>query len=223
VGQRVREVRVEGDRVIVVTDADTLRARRVVLSVGPWLPSLGAGLVVPGVRELCAKLVVLRQVQCWFEPPPATAPAAPAAPAADGLPAFIQFLDDGRAYYGIPAFGGDGVKVCRHGGGAPVASPDALDRRVHAADVDDVRGFLRGALPALAAQPLTRGAVCMYTMSPDGHFVVGALAEGKVVVLGGFSGHGFKMASAIGEIASELALDGKAALDVSLFDPARFG
>ena len=101
------------------------------------------------------------------------------------------------------------------------ARPAHLANAVHA-DVEDVRGYLRRALPALAEEPLTRSAACMYTMTPDANFIVGALGdERRVIVLAGFSGHGFKMASAMGEIATELATKGRSTLDIALFDPAR--
>jgi hypothetical protein len=66
--------------------------------------------------------------------------------------------------------------------------------------------------------------VCMYTSTPDQHFIVGQHPRWpRVIVLGGFSGHGYKMASVMGEIAADLIEHGRSITDISLFDPRRFG
>lgn len=195
VHERVIDMRMRADGVDVVTDKRTIACAHVVRAMGPWLGH--------------ARLHVTRQMQLWFAPPNE----------AFAIPVFIQFGRDREGtYYGMPPHEGQGVKVCRHGGGV-TTTPDTIDRDVRDADVEDVRGYLRRSLPALARQPLTRSAVCMYTMTPDANFVVGR--DERVTVLGGFSGHGFKMASVVGEIASELATNGRTRFDVSFFDPAR--
>ncbi|MBS2014451.1 MAG: N-methyl-L-tryptophan oxidase [Deltaproteobacteria bacterium] len=199
---------------VTLDDGVELRARSLVVSAGPWLaadPALEA--IAAGLR-----LSVERQVQLYFRPHEAFPMTAPA------LPAFIHFAAD-RAFYGIPMHAEHGdapaLKVCRHHGGAEVASPDALDREVHEADVEPVRGFMREHLPG-GDGPLLRARVCMYTNTPDAHFVVGHLpGHANVVVLGGFSGHGFKMASVIGEIGADLVTTGRSAFDLDLFRPDR--
>ena len=69
------------------------------------------------------------------------------------------------------------------------------------------------------------GAVaCMYTMTPDGHFVIGAHPEHPEVILGcGFSGHGFKFVPVLGEVLADLALGATPAYDLALFSPGRLG
>ena len=196
-------------------DGEVLVADRLVVSAGAWLAS------APALREIAARLrlEVQRQVQLFFEPP---TPALVRAPA---FPAFIHF-DGARAFYGVPLHGeGTNVpalKVCQHHGGE-VTTAAALDRALRETDVDPVRAFMRERLPA-GDGPLQRFRVCMYTNTPDRHFVIGALREQpNVVLLGGFSGHGYKMASVIGEIAADLALARATSFDLGLFDPARFG
>ncbi|HEY8086562.1 MAG TPA: N-methyl-L-tryptophan oxidase [Polyangiaceae bacterium] len=197
-----------------LADGETLSADRAVVAAGPWLGS------APALREVARalRLTVERQVQLWFRP---TEPARARPPT---LPAFIHFTPRG-AFYGIPPDDAPGlepaVKVCRHHGGEATTA-DALDRAVRPDDEETVRAYLRAHLPA-AAGPLVRSRVCMYTNTPDEHFVVGALARWPhVVVLGGFSGHGYKMASVIGEIAADLLTEGRCAFDLTMFDPARF-
>ena len=217
-GAEVRQGRVTGlelgPRVrATLEDGAVLVADRAVVAAGPWLGS------APALREVSRDLpvVVERQVQLWFEPLDRAAARAPA------LPAFIHFVDEG-AFYGVPldeTHASPGVKVCRHHGGATTAA-DALDRTVHPGDEAAVRGYVRAHLPA-ADGPLLRSRVCMYTNTPDQHFLVGALPRApRVVLLGGFSGHGYKMASVMGEIAADLVQRGRSAFDLAMFAPDRF-
>lgn len=196
--------------VTVRTERRTLRAAAVVLATGAW--SAESALVPPP-----CSLVVERQVQLWLAPrdPGAFTPAR--------LPIFIRF-DGQRAFYGIPRvprFGGlsdRAVKVCAHHGGA-VTTADALDRTVTAADEAAVRAFAAAHLPGLG--DVVERRVCMYTNSPDEHFVIGPHPSvPRTVVLMGFSGHGFKLAPVVGELARDLVLERAAPLP--LFDPQRF-
>jgi sarcosine oxidase len=187
-------------------NGELVEARSLVLSAGPWLPKLG-------LAEGLPPLVVTRQVQLWFGAR-ADFPNA-------RMPAFIHFTGD-RAYYGLPMTndGAPGVKVCRHHGGEPT-TPEALDRALRPSDEADVRRYIDAHLPG-AAGPVVHSRVCMYTTTPDSNFVVGLHPRHpNVVVLGGFSGHGYKMASVMGEIAADLATTGRTAHDIALFDPAR--
>jgi len=194
-------------------DGSSLAADRAVVAAGPWLAS------APAFHDLARELplVVERQVQLWFQPLDREATRAPA------LPAFIHFVDGGP-FYGIPlddSHASPAVKVCRHHGGARTTA-DALDRAVTPQDESTVRGYLRAHLPA-ADGPLLRSRVCMYTNTPDEHFVVGALSRAPhVVVLGGFSGHGYKMAPVMGEIAADLVQRGRSEFDLGMFAPERF-
>jgi sarcosine oxidase len=200
---------------VTLDDGTTIEADRAVISAGAWLAS------APALREVLGRLplVVQRQVQLWFRPLDADLVNA------RHFPVFIHF-DGDRAFYGVPLHGERGeepaLKVCRHHGGEPTTA-DALDRVLRDDDVEQVRAWMRPHLPA-GDGPLLRSRVCMYTSTPDGHFVVGALREHpQVVLLGGFSGHGYKMASVIGEIAADLTTTGTTPFDLGLFDPTRFG
>ncbi|HEY3820746.1 MAG TPA: N-methyl-L-tryptophan oxidase [Polyangiaceae bacterium] len=211
---RVTALDVAGSSVrATLEDGRSLVADRAVVAAGPWLGQ------APAFAELARglPLVVERQVQLWFEPVDRDAARPPA------LPAFIHFVEGGP-FYGIPpddSHPSPAVKACRHHGGAQ-ASPDTLDRALHPDDEATVRRYLRAHLPA-ADGPLLRSRVCMYTNTPDEHFLVGPLPGAPhVVVLGGFSGHGYKMASVVGEIAADLALGGRSAFDLGMFAPGRF-
>jgi glycine/D-amino acid oxidase-like deaminating enzyme len=182
---RVTDLRVDRASVqVTLDDGSTVDASHLVVAAGAWLPSLPAiGALVGGLP-----LVVERQVQLWFG-------SAPRPPAFPPLPAFIHFLE-GRAFYGVPpdpAHAQPATKVCRHHGGEST-SADALDPSLRPDDEAQVRAYVHAHLP-VADGPLLRSRVCMYTCTPDEHFLVGRLASAPhVVLLGGFSGHGYKMA-----------------------------
>jgi sarcosine oxidase len=137
---------------------------------------------------------------------------------------FIHFTGAGT-FYGLPpdpAHEAPAVKVCRHHGGAPTQA-DALDRVVHDEDEAPVRGYVRAHLPAADGERV-RARICMYTNTPDEHFLVGAHPRWPhVVVLGGFSGHGYKMASVMGEVAADLVTTGRSQFDLGMFRVGRFG
>jgi sarcosine oxidase len=85
-----------------------------------------------------------------------------------------------------------------------------------------VEAALAARLPGVGG-PLSEHAVCLYTMSPDGHFVVGLHPQhARVAIAAGFSGHGFKFASVMGEILADLALDGKTPHPIGFLSPERF-
>jgi sarcosine oxidase len=194
-------------------DGATLVADKVVVAAGAWLGGPGP------FRELARDLplAVERQVQLWFQPRSGPAVRPPA------LPAFIHFVPGGP-FYGIPAddrHPEPALKVCRHHGGE-LTSPGALDRMLRPEDEAQVRTYLAAHLPA-GDGPLMRARACMYTNTPDEHFIVGTLARAPhVVLLGGFSGHGYKMASVLGEIAADLIERGGSPYDLGMFAPDRF-
>lgn len=132
-------------------------------------------------------------------------------------------FDDGeKTYYGFPSINHAGVKIGRHDGGIEVDSQAQLEKfGTYAEDRGDVSNFLREHFSDEAL--LTRGEVCTYTNTPDGDFIIDYLPEYKhIYVACGFSGHGFKFASALGEILSQLILDGTSELDISHFSINRF-
>jgi sarcosine oxidase len=214
----VRELTLVADGVRATLDGgEVIEAKRMIVSAGPWLAS--TSMLGDLARDL-PPLVVTRQAQLWFRPRNEALAQVPA------MPAFIHFVGD-HAYYGLPLakplpVGEAGVKVCRHHGGE-VTTAETVDRAAREEDERDVRGYIGAHLPN-AGGPLLHTQVCMYTSTPDQHFIVGPHPRWpQVIILGGFSGHGYKMASVMGEIAADLVERGESRLDISLFDPTRFG
>ena len=173
----------------VHTSAGSLTADRVVVAAGAWAPEL-----------LPLPLTVVRKVQLWF---PTTR---------KGGPVFLHEVPEG-VFYGFPAHEGR-IKVAEHTGGEPLSRPLELDRSVHASDVERVAAFVRDHLPGVGTVPVA-AAVCMYTMSPDGHFRIGS--EGPVSWAAGLSGHGFKFAPVLGSVLADLVEGREPAFDLDPF------
>lgn len=204
------EVMPAGEGVRVTTSRGVYEAERLVLTPGPWAPSLLAELHLP--------LVVERQVQFWFDPIGGIEPFLP-----DQFPIYIWELADDVAIYGFPALDGPqgGVKVAFHHGGTPTTA-DSLDREVSPAEIDALRQVLADHIPALAGN-CRDVAPCMYTNTPDEHFVIALHPRHpQVAIAAGFSGHGFKFACVVGEILADLATEGSTRHPIRLFAPERF-
>ena len=198
---------VRGDGVQVRTDRDTYTAARLVVTAGPWAANL--------VPELAAYAVPERQVMGWFQP------KRPELYAAEAFPVFGVFTEEGR-YYGFPSHAVPGFKIGRAHHLLQKVDPDAIDREVHPEDEDILRQVVNRYFP-LAAGKLLDGKTCMYTNTPDEHFMIGTLdGQPQVSVAAGFSGHGFKFASVIGEIMADLAQNGATEHDINLFRLDRF-
>jgi sarcosine oxidase len=203
----------DGGSVTVTTTTTRYQATQLVITPGPW--------AAPLLNELSASFAVERQVMLWFQPPGGIEPFAPGR-----LPVFIWQHPSGATPYGVPAVDGPdgGVKVAfyRKPMSEPCA-PDTVDRRVREDDVAAMREVLREFLPALDGD-LVHAVACLYTMTPDGNFVIGEHPlHPQVKLAAGFSGHGFKFCPVLGEILADLVTDGQSRHDIALFSPRRFG
>jgi sarcosine oxidase len=199
-----------GDRVIVKTAAAVYEAERLVIAPGAWAPEILSDLQIP--------FHVRRHVMCWFQPVADVAKFQP-----DQFPIYVWDVDGRHCFYGVAATGDavDGVKAAMHSGGELCAA-DSIDREIRDADVAEVRTYLRRFLPSLNG-PLSRAVTCMYTLTPDEHFVVAVHPRyPQVCVAAGFSGHGFKFTCAIGEILADLATNGRTEQPIGFLSPARF-
>jgi sarcosine oxidase len=218
-GEAVTAWRATDPGVEVTTPRGTYSAGRLVLAAGAWMRALAGELPgeLPGAPAGDGRLplTVERTVIHWFRPARPTALYSP-----ERFPIFIGEYAPGLVWYGIPD-AGDGVKAALHHHGEP-ADPDALRRDVAPEEVAYVRALLRAFMPA-ADGPLAASAVCMYTNTPDGHFIVDRHpAHPQVVLASPCSGHGFKFASALGEVLADLALDAAPSFDLRPFRLARF-
>ena len=158
-------------------------------------------------------LEVTRQCMVWFRP------RTPSLHTPEAAPVFVHgTTGDAIHAYGFPSVDGETVKIGVSDDDTPQL-PDAIDRVVHPADLEPAVRYAGGALPDLDPEPV-RSVICLQENSPDRHFVIGTLAPG-LTVLGGFSGHGFKFAPVIGDVAADLALDGGTSRPIEQFAPNR--
>lgn len=196
-----------GDGVVVGTARREYTARRLVLAAGAWMAGALPGIGLP--------LTVRRQVMFWVQPTGDRSSFQPA-----HLPVWLWETSGGSLWYGVPDLG-DGPKVARHQGGA-ATSADALDRAVTEADSAPLESFLRSALPGLCG-PVTDAQVCMYTNTPDEHFLLDRHPECPAVMIASpCSGHGFKFAPAIGDVLADLVTNRPPTLDLAPFRLSRF-
>jgi len=209
-GVAVSAVNHLSDAVEVVTDVARETFDAVVIAAGPWMHELIDWL----------PLTVERQVLAWFA---IDAEADWLTPGR--FPVFIrQAQDIGHDIgdvYGFPTLDGVSVKVARHHEG-DATDPEHVLRDVADSDLDPLRRYVKTRLRGVT-QRVIRTATCMYTNTPDGHFAVGLDPEDpRVVVISACSGHGFKFAPVIGDIAADLAYEGHTSRDISHFSLTRF-
>lgn len=155
----------------------------------------------------------------WFAPRGGIEPFLPGR-----FPLFICEGPDGLQPYGFPATGGaeEGVKISffRQGG---LCTPETIDRTVYPEEIAFVQQYLTDLLIPTLDGPCLETATCMYTTTPDEHFIISTHPHHtQVTIAAGFSGHGYKFCSVVGEVLTDLATMGSTSHPIELFAPERF-
>ena len=195
------------DKILVRTSMGEYTTDKLVLSSGAWLPRL--------VAELGLPLKVERQVLFWFRPLREKANFGPGR-----MPAFNWQDPEGRIFYGV-ADVGTGVKVARHHGGK-ITTPGRVGRKLTKKDAAQPSALVKTGFPQLDPEPVG-GRVCLYTNAPDNQFVIDFYPGNEnVIIASPCSGHGFKFASVVGEVVTELATRGRSSFDLDFVSIARF-
>ncbi len=189
-GAAVRGWTSDGRTVRVRLDGEVVESGALAICGGAWAGSLLADLGLP--------LTVRRKVQLWFEA------AGDGLRAESGCPVFAFDTPDGF-YYGFPRIDGEPrIKAAEHTGGEPVDCPDAVERSLRPGDSERVAAFVSRYLRGAAGR-VVHHQVCLYTMTPDEHFIVDRHPSyANVALAAGFSGHGFKFCPVIGERLADL-------------------
>lgn len=203
-GVHVTAVRGFGTGVEVDSSVGRFSAGAAIVNCGPWTGSL--------LPEYAGLITVLRKTLFWYE-------SVGEAGVSRDLPMFLMDLPAGQ-FYGVPSANPWGMKVGEHSGGELVSNPGLVRRELTAADAVAVDAFVGGHLRGVRAGAV-RGAVCQYSMSPDGHFLVDRHAEWPVVVNAGFSGHGYKFTPVIAEAAADLVERGRTGLPIDFLSRRR--
>ncbi|MGI8861255.1 MAG: N-methyl-L-tryptophan oxidase [Gaiellaceae bacterium] len=207
-GERVVEWGEGGNGVRVRTDRGVVEAEKLVLTAGAY--SQDVARLPPG------SVTAQRQVLAWFQPLERNlfAPTC--------FPVFNVALEEGHLY-GFPEFGVPGFKVGYYDHDGERGAPDLISRVTTDEDEAVLRPFAERYFPAGAGSTLALKA-CLFELSPDEHFLIDLHPESELALVGaGFSGHGFKFCSVVGEILADLALDGETRHDIGFLRFARFG
>ena len=210
-GEAVQEWRERGEWVEVTAGGVTHRARELVLCPGAWTQELARTIDVP--------LVNTRQVIGWITP------REPTRGDSQVMPAFFLERENGVPIYGVPMASDQGtpsgIKVGFHGGGEECVA-DSIDRVVRLDEVKAIEAAFARAAPSVAGA-VTASSVCMYTNTPDGHFVIDRMPGCQGISIAcGFCGHGFKFAPVVGEILADFVMHGKTDLPADFLKRKRF-
>lgn len=177
------------------------------VTAGPWAAEI--------LEPLQDRLTVKRLVLTWF-PAKDVAAFAPAR-----FPIFTRQWN-GADVYGAPSVDGHMVKVTLHGAYGTVDDPDSMDRDVSPEQLGEISRAVAELLPDLVPEPV-RISAYMDAFTDDGHAIIGRPNEAPgVLALSGFSGHGFKLAPVVGEVAADLASGKEPDYDVGHLRADRF-
>jgi sarcosine oxidase len=205
--------RYENNLFIVETIKGTFTSARLIITAGSWTSKL--------LPEFKVDLKVTRQLLAWAQVEESEHLQL------GNMPCW--FIDDPNygLLYGFPilpiTFGGPGgMKLAHHSPGTP-SDPDNLDPTTSWKQEAVIRYALDRYLPSLKVNNITFKH-CLYTYTPDSDFIVDTLPgyDNKLTIACGFSGHGFKFASAIGEILSDLSLNGATSQPIGFLRLKRF-
>lgn len=203
----IQSIHPKDDTITVTTTKNTYITKKLILSVGAW-----TGHLVP---ELHLPLSVRRQSLHWFT----DAHKGHHQRYTPGhMPIYIWEYAPDKMFYGFPDIG-TGIKIARHHGGRPI-DPDELQQSVSNEEIKEVADLAR---QYLGIDPVyQRSAVCMYTNTPDGHFILDKHPEHRnIIIASPCSGHGFKFSSLTGRLLADLSLDKDPGFDLSPFSIGR--
>ena len=208
----VQRIAIHPDSVELTTAAGTYSAARLIVTGGAWAKSLlqPTGIDLPLQPLRCQLNFMATGDLSGYD----TA----------SCPVWIAHVSRlfPNTLYGLPAHQQTGFKAAYHSG-APIDHPAQVDYDPDPENTASLRNFLAAHIPALAAAPLLESRICLYTNTPDEHFIIDAHPAHPHIAIGaGFSGHGFKFSTLIGKMLSEIALDGATAHNSSLFKLSRF-
>ena len=205
---RVKEIHIQEEKVTIKTSDKTFYSDSLVVAAGAWSGHLLSML------DLDLPLTPVRKTFAWFD-------ANEKIYNANDFPAFAFETSQGL-YYGFPSVDGAGLKVGRHDGGERINPDEGMKQFGEIVeDEEDLIQFLNQYLPEIGR--LKDGKTCMYTLTPDEKFVIDVHPKySNVAIAAGFSGHGFKFSSAVGQALSNLIVSGKNEIDISQFSIDRF-
>jgi len=213
--EKVLEWKRENGTITVKTNKGTYQTKKLVITAGPWAGKM--------IAIIAPKLKVTRQALAWVQPKKWDNFVLGKFPC-------WNIINDGYDFYGFPIlpvgkFGAPlGLKLALHYPGGDATDPDKVNRNAKEADEKVLIQFLNKFMPDGYKNTLEMK-TCLYTNTPDENFIVDYLPgfDKDVAIAAGFSGHGFKFASVIGEIMADLATNGSTQLPIGFLHAQRFG
>jgi sarcosine oxidase len=206
-GQRVIDVKQAGSSLSALTESGReIRCNGALIASGPWSRKL-----VPFLER---SLTTTRQEIVYFEPKPSDLSFEPSK--------FPIFLELGSGFYGFPIHHAGAMKIANHHKGVEV-DPNAAEDQVGEVFVQRCRNFFSQFIPGLADARVRETRTCIYNNTPDDDFIIDWHPElDRVLIITGFSGHGFKFGPTIGRIGAELLMTGRAPFNIDRFRLTRF-
>ncbi|MDQ0272900.1 N-methyl-L-tryptophan oxidase [Cytobacillus purgationiresistens] len=203
---KVVSIKPNSDKVVVSTKEQSFEAESLIVAAGAWSKW------ILEMLDLELPLQPLRKTFGWYE--------AKNSYEYPNFPCFTFETDNGT-FYGFPSINGRGIKVGRHDGGVPV-NPDKPLRKFNDKDDLELKKFLNDHMSENDFT-LNEGKTCLYTMTTDEDFIIDQHPVFKnIAIAAGFSGHGFKFGSVVGEILSDFISTGQNRFDLSSFKQNRF-
>ena len=213
--KKLIEWKKESDDMLVKTNKGSYYCNKLIITAGAW-----AGKLIPGLGN---KIKVTRQFLAWIKP------KHPEKFSLDNFPCWL--IDDENipgCYYGFPMlsterFGPpEGLKLAHHHP-ATITDPDNVNRTITNDDIENLKDAMDKYFPG-EFDSILSGKICLYANSPDENFIIDKLPgyEENACIACGFSGHGFKFVPVIGEILSDLAINGKTNFPIEFLNANRF-
>jgi len=211
--EKVLDFREKNGSILLKTNRGEYEANTLIVSAGPWIPTL--------LEESYSKYFkIMPQVLFWFDVQGSIDQFTP-----EHFPVFIWELQGHpQGMYGFPAIDGQhgGVKIASEQY-ATTTTADTVNREVTHEQIQEMyKNFVEPYFPSLQ-NTCIKAVTCLYTVTPDSHFVIATHPTyASVVIASPCSGHGFKHSAAIGEVLSQLVIDGKSKIDINGFTIERF-
>ncbi|MFS0647514.1 N-methyl-L-tryptophan oxidase [Siminovitchia sp. 179-K 8D1 HS] len=204
----VDSLKYEEDGVSIYANGEVFHVGKVIITAGPWAAKFN--------KEFASSVQVRRLVNSWFLPKDKKQFNE------QKFPVFTR-ESDGISYYGFPSVDGCMVKIGVFSTEKDqISGPESLDRSVSIDEVKVFSEFVKKYLPDLHCDP-SRVNAYMEIYTKDGHPIIGKIpGNDNIIILTGFSGHGFKMAPVMGKIGAQLAIKGNTEYPIELFTPSRF-
>lgn len=209
----VESINIQTDSVEVKTANETYSAGKLVVTAGSWAKFLlqQTGIDLPLTPLRCQlNFMMPNNLDTEYD--------------TNNCPVWIAHVSKlyPETIYGLPSHHGSGFKIAFHAGGA-VNHPSEINYTPDAKTVESLRKFMQAHIPDVANAPVRESRICLYTMTPDEHFIVDTHPEYSHVVIGaGFSGHGFKFSTIIGKMLTDIVLGGETPHNDTLFKISRF-